>query len=44
MTLKVRVTGYEVKCLTCQLAGFADVANRSITGEAFSNAQRQELE
>ena len=32
MTLEVHATGYEVKRLTCQLAGFAGVANRSIRG------------
>ena len=44
MTLEVRATGYEVKRPSCQLAGFAGVANRSVTGEAFINAQRQEFE
>ncbi len=32
--------GYELKCLTCQLAGFAGVGNRSVADEAFINAQR----
>ncbi len=40
MTLEVRVTGYEVKRLTCRLAGFAGVESRNVTEEAIIKAQR----